>query len=86
MIPQEFVGNSRILELISHDSSSSTLSVVESLSPIASSILASAVTHQETASESRIGVQVCKGATKSDGAGLPCFKGLSKLVGNGTDC
>ncbi|KAF8238077.1 hypothetical protein L208DRAFT_1375366 [Tricholoma matsutake] len=85
VIPREFVGNLRILELISHNSStgSDTLSVVESLSPVTNSILANAVTHQENASESRIGVQVCKGAAKSDGAGLPCFKGLSKMVGSG---
>lgn len=85
MIPQEFVRNSRILELISHNNStgSDALSVVErSLSPVTNSILANVVTHQENASESRIGVQVRKGATKSDGAGLPCFKGLSKMVGS----
>ena len=87
-IPRDFLENPRILELISHDTGSSTSSGVEThgLSPIANSILGGAVTHQQNASESRIGVQVRKGlgVAKSDGAGLPRFKGLSKPGGSGS--
>lgn len=80
-IPREFTRNPRILELLNNQtsSSSSTLGVVEGLSPTANSILASAVIHQENASTSRIGVQVRKGA------GLPRFKGLSSLKSVGGD-
>ena len=73
------MGNSRILELLNDAGSSS--GIVDNLSPVANSILASAVTHQENASESRIGVQVRKGSTKSDAAGLPRFKNLAKSFG-----
>ena len=77
------MGNSRILELL-NDASSSPCTV-DNLSTLANSILASAVTHQENASESRIGVQVRKGSTKSDAAsGLPRFKNLAKSAGGGT--
>ena len=77
------MGNSQILGLLSDaDASSGT---VDKLSTVANSILTSAVAHQENASESRIGVQVRKGSTKSDAAsGLPRFKNLAKSVGSGT--
>ncbi len=59
-IPKEFMGNPTILELLNGEAvpGSCTLGVGESLSLRGSSILANAVTYQESASESRIGVQV----------------------------
>lgn len=52
--------------------------VAANLSSSANSILGIAVAHQESASESRIGVQVRKGSTKPNTGGLPRFKALQK--------
>ena len=56
----------------------------ESLSSTASSILATAVAHQENASESRIGVQVNKGISQSKLTGLQRFKAITKSGGSGS--
>ena len=53
-----------------------------SLSSTSSSILATAVTHQENVSESRIGVQVNKGTSQSKLTGLQCFKAITKAGGS----
>lgn len=57
---------------------------ISNLSSTASSIISSAVAHQETASESRIGVQVHRGSTRLEPAGLTRFKNLQKSGGNKT--
>ena len=49
-IPQEFMAIAKIMELLSSNTN---------LSSAASSIMSSAITHQEMASESQIGLQVC---------------------------
>ncbi|KAF8805081.1 hypothetical protein BYT27DRAFT_7258664 [Phlegmacium glaucopus] len=83
-IPQEFMENLRIMELLTSDgtvSGAGLPGVFSNLSSTANSILSTAVAHQETASESRIGVQVRRGSTKSEPAGLACFKNLQKSGG-----
>ncbi len=81
------MANTRILELISSQPESDMGSglqipppgAAENLSSTAHSILGSAVAHQENASESRIGLQVRKGSTKSfTNGGLTRFKNLQR--------
>jgi hypothetical protein len=78
-IPREFMTNAKIMELLSCGAASS-------ISSTASSIISSAVTHQETASESRIGLQVHRGSTlaRSEPAGLKRFKNIQKSSGSST--
>jgi hypothetical protein len=77
------MGNPKILDLLINAGASDSTSIVGNISPTANSILASAVIHQENASESRIGVQVRKGVAKPETAGLPRFKSLSKSAVSG---
>ncbi|KAF8967103.1 kinase-like domain-containing protein [Flammula alnicola] len=78
-IPREFMANAKIMELLTGDATS-----VTNISSAANSIISSAVTHQETASESRIGLQVRRGSTRSEPAGLKRFKNTHKSGGSGT--
>jgi hypothetical protein len=65
------MANKKIMELLNSDTD---------LSSAASSIMSSAVAHQETASESRIGLQVHRGSTslRSEPPGLKRFKNTHK--------
>ena len=74
--------NPRILELLNNDPTSDA-GTVANLSSTTNSILEATVSHQESASGSRIRVQVCRGSVKPDAGGLPRFKGLQKSAGNG---
>lgn len=75
VIPREFIMNTKIRELLSSN---------DNLSSAASSIMSSAVVHQETASESRIGLQVRRGSTRLEPPGLKRFKNTHKSAGSGT--
>jgi hypothetical protein len=89
-VPREFMSNSRILDLITTASGASATAgdgppgVIDNLSSTTSSILGTAVAYQESASTSRIGVQVHKGSTKSEAGGLARFKNLRKSEGSST--
>jgi len=69
------MANTKIMELLSSNTN---------LSSAASSIMSSAIAHQETASESRIGLQVRRGSTRSEPPGLKRFKNAHKSGGSGT--
>lgn len=71
------MANKKIMELLNSDTD---------LSSAASSIMSSAVAHQETASESRIGLQVRRGSAslRSEPPGLKRFKNTHKSGGSGT--
>ena len=78
-IPREFMANAKIMELLTSDTA-----YISNLSSATSSIISSAVAHQATASESRIGLQVCQGSTRSEPPGLKRFKNTHKSGGSGT--
>jgi hypothetical protein len=81
-VPREFMANTKIMELLISDSDAAAS--ITNLSSTASSIISSAVAHQETASESRIGLQVRRGSTRSEPAGLKRFKNTQKSGGSST--
>ena len=73
------MANPRIMGLLASDAAPST-----DMSSTASTIISSAVAHQETASESRIGVQVRRGNARPEPVGLSRFKNSKKLRDSGT--
>lgn len=75
------MANPRILELLNNDPTSDSGRTVANLSSTTNSILEATVSHQESTSGSRIGVQVRKGSMKPDTGGLSRFKGLQKSAG-----
>lgn len=68
----------KIMELLAGDATRPA----SFISSAASSILGTAVAHQETASGSRIGLQVRRGTTRSEPVGLARFKNLPKPGGS----
>jgi hypothetical protein len=74
-IPCEFMANAKIMELLSSNIN---------LSSAASSIMSSAIAHQETASKYQIGLQVRQGSMRLEPPELKRFKNTHKSGGSGT--
>ena len=72
------MGIPKILQQLLPDGDAGAGSATGSLSSTTTSVLAEAVSHQESASDSRLGVQVRRGPHKPEPTGLPRFKNLSK--------
>jgi hypothetical protein len=86
-IPREFMEIPRIMKQLrpDHDielelAGNATSSATGNLSSTTTSVLAAAVSHQEFASDFRLGVQIHRGSRKpqAEPAGLARFKNLSK--------